>query len=579
MKDEYYQLVPKELNANLEFRSKLVRMGSKDPRAAKDIWMMCKRSILFYINAFCYLHEPRTKRSRSAVIPFITWDFQDEAITEISTAIREGYDLCLYKSRDMGASWMNLICIEHPWHFRDELAFGLLSRNENYVDDPGNMKALFQKIDFIHERLPKFLMPPTRRVSMHIENLETGSTIDGESTTGRAMRGDRRTAILLDEFDAFETADGFKSLGSTQFATDCRLFNSTFESTAGAFYAVYKNAEIKKLQLPWWNHPLYQQGMYFDANGKRRSPWYDMQCAKASDQRIIARELDMNPEGAQSQFFAQSEIEIIIRDKARKPLYEGEMDFDGDTALNPVFIPRLNGRVKLWVGLDGEGKPAIQNQQFSLGADIATGTGSSNSALSGTNRENGIKILEFADSHLRPDQFARIAVAIARWLNNALLVPEANGPGRNFIDAVLNDLHYGNMYFRENIRAIDKKRTLNPGWQSTSEAKWELFGEYRRALVTGGFTNPSERALKECLDYVFFANTIWHIAAVQNDDPSSARDNHGDIATADALSWKGVRYSPASKDSVPSLVIPPNSIAGRRAWHEKRKRERELAWH
>lgn len=573
----YIHLVPKDLKQNLKFRRELIQMGCSDPKAALDLWIMCKRDILFYINTFGWVHEPRTTRAKSSVLPCITWPIQDYAIEEITTAIKTGHDLCEIKSRDMGASWMNLYCIEHPWHFEHGLAFGLMSRNENYVDDPGNMKALFQKLDFIHEHEPKFLMPTINRVKLHLKNIETGSTIDGESTTGKAMRGDRRTAILMDEFAAFELADGYAALASTQFATDCRLFNSTFESTADAFFDVSENPAIKKIFMPWWDHPLHSKGLFVDDNGKKRSPWYDEQCRRANDPRKIARELDMNPKGAQSQFFDSLEVENLIKKLCRPPNLVGDLDFDRDTSESPVFVERPGGKLSLWIVLDSEGK-VPGGRSFSIGADIATGTGASNSCMTVRDRESGQKVAEWVDPNTRPDVMGRIGVALAKFFNNALIVPEAAGPGRNFMDVVMTDLHYGNVYLREQIRTLDKRRMLIPGWWPTPESKWELFGEYRRAMLAGHCDEPSDACLRECLDYVFINNTVSHIKSVNSNDPSGARDNHGDRPTASALSWKGVRYSPVDKRDAEPQTIPPNSIAGRRAAAEKKRREKELQW-
>lgn len=572
----YISLVPKDRDKNLLFRRECVAMGLKDKAAADELWIMCARDPLFYFNTFVWLYEPRPKRSMVSEIPFITWDFQDRAIDDLLLAVESGDDRCLYKSRDMGASWVILECIDYLWRFRSSLSFLLLSRNETYVDDPGNKKALFQKLDFVEARLPRFLKPNMRRVKLAKENLDNGSTIDGESTTGKAARGDRRTAIVLDEFDAFEITDGFAALGSTQFATDCRIFNSTFESTAGAFYAVYKNDEIKKLSMMWWQHPLYNQGLYLDKSGKKRSPWYDKECKKANDPRLIARELDANPEGAQAQFFSPSEIEELLM-KKREPVLRGDLSFDEQTSENPQFIKRESGKFVLWMNINEDGK-IEPGRKFSIGVDIATGTGASNSCFVVRDRETAQKVAQFVDPFIRPEALASLCVAAARWFNEALIVPEATGPGRNFMDRVA-ELHYSsNLYCREELRTYDKKRTLIPGWWPTPEAKWELLGGYRKALLEGSCDEPCEHTLNECKELIFVNNTIEHVRSVESNDPSGARTNHGDRPTASALAWKGVKYSPSSRtDAVPETT-PPNSIAGRRALHERLKRQRELQW-
>ena len=78
-------------------------------------------------------------------------------------------------------------------------SFLLVSRVQDYVDKPGNPKALFWKIDFLLNNFPPWLKPrgyreANHRRLLHIENPENGSVIDGESTTGNVSRGDRRTA-------------------------------------------------------------------------------------------------------------------------------------------------------------------------------------------------------------------------------------------------------------------------------------------------------------------------------------------------------------------------------------------------
>ena len=77
-------LVPKGLNANLEWRRKTLREAAKDPDFAAELWKMCARDVLFYINGFVWTHDPRVSPS---VLPFITFDFQDEALLEMQRAL------------------------------------------------------------------------------------------------------------------------------------------------------------------------------------------------------------------------------------------------------------------------------------------------------------------------------------------------------------------------------------------------------------------------------------------------------------------------------------------------------------
>ena len=45
MANEFYDLVPKDLEANLAFRNELIRMGSTDRKAAEELYIMCSRDL------------------------------------------------------------------------------------------------------------------------------------------------------------------------------------------------------------------------------------------------------------------------------------------------------------------------------------------------------------------------------------------------------------------------------------------------------------------------------------------------------------------------------------------------------
>lgn len=104
----HYGLVPKNVDANLKFRRELLEMAGHDVKAAAQIRTLCAEDLLFYVNAFCWTYDPRLQIGK---VPFITYDFQDDAIRKISECIIKGQDFAMPKSRDMGASWMGLTVI------------------------------------------------------------------------------------------------------------------------------------------------------------------------------------------------------------------------------------------------------------------------------------------------------------------------------------------------------------------------------------------------------------------------------------------------------------------------------------
>ena len=49
-----YKAVPKEFEANLEYRRQLLDRAGDSRELQQEIWLACSRDILFYINAFVW---------------------------------------------------------------------------------------------------------------------------------------------------------------------------------------------------------------------------------------------------------------------------------------------------------------------------------------------------------------------------------------------------------------------------------------------------------------------------------------------------------------------------------------------
>ena len=582
--------VPTDIRENLLWRSRTYAKVLKDPSYANFLREACAVDPIFYVNGFLYTYDPRLQPF--CKVPFILYPFQQDGLLQTFDAIGNE-DLFIEKSRDMGASWLAITAFEYLWHFRKLMSFLMVSRTEGYVDQSDNPKSLFWKIDFIHQHLPAWLMPQgyninDHRTKLHIKNPETGSVIDGESTTGRVARGDRRTAILLDEFAAVE--QGHKVLSSTRDVTKSRLFNSTPEGINNAYYTI-RQTNIRKLRFIWTDHPTKRSGLYKTGadgeleildnegypenyepilDGKTRSVWFDEQCERAATMQEIAQEIEIDYLGSGHQYFLTEAIQSAIRDLARPPIVTGDLDYDTLTAEPGEFREHKKGKLKLWVSPDREGN-LTRDHKYVLGGDVSAGTGSSNSTLCGYDSNTEEKVLEYANPYIRPEEFAKQAVAIATWLHNAYLVWESNGVGRQFGSRVI-ELGYGKIYFRKREEAISKKTTLIPGWHSSKETKLLLVGEYRAAIEKNKIINRSKEALEECLEYIFDkTGGVSHSKEDNKDDPSGAKDNHGDRVIADALAFRGMKEHAIKVVKMKKPEIPVGSLAWRKEQGKKRK--------
>lgn len=609
---KYYDIVPKGFRDNLEFRREVLVQCARNKKRAAEVRAMCAEDILFYVNTFVWTDDPRVKPKPN--IPFITYPFQDEAMLTIVDCIEKGQDCAIEKSRDMGASWMNLTCFEWLWHFRELQSFLMISRNEDYVDKKGNPKSLFWKIDFIHKNEPSWLLPTGRwlrwddpgRKLLHLENADNGSVIDGEGTTGDAGRGDRRTAALIDEFAAFELNDGFSVLASTRDMTKCRIFNSTPKGSGNAFYNVTHKTAAVRISLHWSRHPEKNRGLYrakangverldkwsgavdvvtsgksqriaypagypFVRDGKVRSPWYDEECKRCVSQVEISQELDIDYLGSSYQFFDPAFIEGVKKIYGSEPTSVGDIDRDSEGVTPKRFTASRKGHLSLWIPAPS-GACVGDAREFIVGADVSAGTGASNSTAAVYERLTREKVAEYACPNILPADFGRYIVALAKYFNGAKVVPDRSGPTGEVMVKTMIEEGYTNIYYSRNEKKMGRDITDKPGVYLNPQMRASCLESYRDALGKYRIVNHSVRALDECLKFIRnMDGSVEHSGAANSIDPSGARAAHGDIVIADALACLELDDSGVSeKTNEPEM---PLNCIGRRLKEKKQNEE------
>ena len=595
--------VPKDMAVNARIRRGLLEDAARDRLAASQIKAECGRDILFYVNLFCWTYDPRRMEPD---IPFVTYPFQDDALLELVDSVKNGWDVGIKKSRDMGASWLCISVAEWFWHFFGGMSGLLVSRTEDYVDKKGDPKSLFWKVDYLHRHQPKWLLPTNRwlgwgdpgRKQLHLENADNGSVLDGESTTGDVGRGDRRTFVLMDEFASFDVKAGYEALKATRDTTRTRWFNSTPKGSANAFYDVIHKTAAKPVTLHWSKHPEKARGLYtskdgklqlldewsgfvelrvpgegsrrvrfpndypFTLDGKTRSPWYDNECSRCVSQVEIGQELDIDFVGSDYQFFDASAIEAYKRRWAKEPELAGNVEYDPNTLRVKRFVRDAKGPLRLWEKPDDR-FGWRRARRFVMGVDVSAGTGASNSTFAVYDRATREKVAEYANSRILPADFAVVVHAVARWFSNARVVPDRSGPtGEVLVKRLVTD-GYTNLYFRRNERKVGSPATDEPGVWLNPQQKTTCMEEYRAALGEARIVNRSARALDECLRFIRkMDGTIEHSEAANTQDPSGARSAHGDIVIADALANLELNSEPAPLPDV-EPEMPENCLAAR----------------
>jgi len=596
-------VVPKNPDANLQWRARLLQAADEDKGLREDLYTACSQSVLFFINAFCFTLRvfessgEGNKQAKNQHLPFVTWPIQDKHILRVEQAIDEGEELLTDKSRDMGATWDHIAVYAHRFLFRDYESHLLMSRKEDAVDQldgrPNNYPfgtlsapgTLFGKLDYILSRLPEWMLPQMSRKKLHIVNLENKARLDGESANATAGSSDRRTSIFLDEMAKMAEGESIKR--STRDVTSCRLPCST-PNGAGTAYSKWRlSGTIPTFILPWWEHPEKGKDRYVaeDKLGrfKIRSPWYDREAEKRSPKEL-AIEVDMDHVGSGDTFFEATILEEHKTLFARPAKSSWAIAFSkklADTDIPGVILRKEykkvflvpKGPLRLWCNLIR--RRPDQSKTYTLGIDISKGQGASNSVISIMCNETREKIAEWADAETPPYELAKIACALAVWVggkSRALIVWENNGdPGFDFGQQLVHTYQYPNIYFDKQKGTIAQKRGKRYGWRSNPEQKAIALGMLRRAYAHNGFTNHSEEALTEAMSYVSYeGGGIGPAELVE--ESASARKTHGDRVIADMLCIVGVQDAPKNRPS--ATKFPHRSIGHRMQQFKRRKKAR-----
>jgi hypothetical protein len=636
---KWHLKVPREYEANLKFRRRLLDLCRHDKKAQQAVIYACKNDILFFINCFILQYNPLVI-GETSVGPFITYGFQEKALLmepPVGKGILWAYEnrrtAVVEKSREMGASWLFLmfqvwLCLFYP-HVQSLN----ISRSEEAVDS-ASRDSLFEKIRFMIEHLPDWLKGEVSSRKKHFKFRRSGSEITGVASTGKSGAGGRGSVVFIDEFSLIE--EDVEVRRNTASISDCRFFNGTHTDVSSEFYNLTEQAkggEFVHIRMHWTQHPkknthLYsfdvdrQMNRYWlyddildeiretktptnrfpeDYNYNRtgqpsggcnpgiRSVWYDAKSVAIGSPRAVAMDLDINPSGAASQFYDGTLIGVLMR-KCRDPIWTGELLYDFDECRPIQFSSSESGRLKMWIEPTTYGPEGylskIQPSSYVIAGDVSYGVGSTPTCFTIFDVIRGQKVGVYVNAWIDAKQMAHYMVALCRIFKDiadrpALLGWETPGPGLIFGGEVYHEIGFKNIYWNVNDPFSGaRKESENPGWNATTKAKVNLHGEYYAALRTGEFVNWDKASLEETLSYVHYKGTVEHPKSRKNEDASAEGSNHGDRVVADGLAWLMAKRQSSfiREEAVPEIPNLPNSIAGRIEYNRRKARENAPIW-
>lgn len=636
----YSTITPKTSSKNMQFRRLCVELGYENAKAAQDMWILCARDPLFFINTFCWLLEARkgqewnlsNRYGTSKEIPFITRGYQDKTILAVIEHLGRK-DIAIPKSRETGISWIMIAIAAWDWTFHEQTHIGFVSKDLLSANNPADPDALFSKFQFLIERLPYWMVSPSdweRNISKNTYvNLANGSSLTAYPANADLGRGGRKTWMLMDEFHFFKPGEDYAAMDSSVHVTPSRVFVSTANRArgmSGAFYDVVsdptRNGVI--IEVDWKDDPEKRRGLYhseliagsdtyrliiddmefwlpfanhdkdktfrhptdtnatypFILDGRYRSLYYDHVWNRpGSTPQSVAAELDRNFGGATAQIFDPQLLAIAVT-KAKPSVMSGDIVRNPENQRDWMFQKLgRGGMTTLWIYFDKEPPKG----EYVFGADISAGTGgdySSYSALEGFDKVTGEQVFEWRSNKLDPIQFGELAVWVCRWFHDAYLVPEVNGPlGTLFINKVTQDLQYPYVYHSLRAKVSYKERTEIVGYRNQDKGL-ELLKHLEIAVRTGRVRLNSKVGMDEISRYFMKNGVLVHSAAETTDDGAARGLAHGDAAIAMGCAAFAIDDIPVVKETKAVESAPVGSFAHRRKqWElEQKKNGRRSYW-
>ena len=595
--------IPREPEGLLYWRMEWLKYGSESKEHGRIAWEMCKQDPIFFVITFMWTYNPKIADGPKH-IPFFLYDFQVQALKELVESFGVE-NICIEKSREMGASWLLLAIFFWAWRFYDDQTFLLVSRKEDYVDKSDFPDSLFWKLDFINNNLPSFLTYKAgqqERSLMKFANRETNSFLNGQATTGDMGRGGRGTAALIDEFSAFDPpATGWKALDATERYSDCRIFNFTPVCNTDAASAIAKMKGVRKIRMYWPDHPEKGAGLYqyvkgqlvkydpgykyiipegaphypYVKDGKLRSPAYDLAESRSPDPTSMAREWDIDYGGASYIFFHPAKMAQARRDNVRPPDFEGELEIDPFERKVTGITPCKGGPFRVWQRMQThEGWTPSMDREYVIGADIGCGTGATASPISVGDCKERRKVAEYVRGDKSPEECAVYADCLSDFFrdennNRASVIWEDNGPGKQFRKRFMERVRC-RIYYRKNEKSANRDETKYPGFWTDRNTKRPLLAEFRDAVQEREFVVCSEETYEEAMHYIVTELAVEHDGASSSRDPNGAGENHGDRVIADALCWHFMLE--INKGMIPDDVPASDSAEppeGSVAWRHK----------
>ena len=240
---------------------------------------------------------------------------------------------------------------------------------------------------------------------------------------------------------------------------------------------------------------------------------------------------------------------------------------------NPLFkmdlqdgelIPNARGRLSVWIRPDFQPREVQRlgdtvKLAFGIGIDVSEGVGNSDSTIEVFRADNREQAAEFKCNHIRPGDLGRMAAAIGRYYNNALICCVRKMHGVTTLRTLLDECHYPYLWADRSHDGVTEKRAEQLGWAQGEASSPALFGRWMDEVQYGRVTLHSMTLLQQHEQYIYDeAGRITHQSLAHL--PTEVRNRHGDLVIGSALALRACIDMPRFVKRVPVDTAPFGSI-------------------
>lgn len=282
----------------------------------------------------------------------------------------------------------------------------------------------------------------------------------------------------------------------------------------------------------------------------------------------------------------RKEYEIDANAQAGMPVFDPEwLDVQYKSVREPVWrmdldergelVRRDRGRLRVFVPPDSQPADLPSNiecvaRSCGIGMDVGEGVSKSDSTIQVMFADIREQAAEFACNRIRPSEFGRMAVAVAKYYNDALICCVRKMHGLTVLRTMADELGYPYLWHARAAARVVERHSHMLGWRRGEMSDEYLVGPLIDGLQHGRFLLRGLTTVSQLGQYVYDERgSVVHQQLV--DVPAQERHRHGDLVVALCLAERACRDLPLWRKEKRARKRPALELM-EREWAEKRNR-------